>query len=256
MSKLMELIPKTEFTVVLPVSGKTIKVTPYKHGQVQGVLRASNQLKDMKEGQTKKIFGIMESLVDSCIVTYSDDEKIRCRELQNADFVYLMVYLNSISSGEVEEVFFRCKHECDVANKLQLTLEGCVIENKENTNNLVELKLGDKEVVLHMKEYTFDVMLKNSTIFDKESEIDKDITKFYASFFEAVEVKDGSMPIMDNLKMNEKISFLEALNEKDLKPIMDYIQSRPKLVWKSKFICEKCNSENEAVIDNVVNFFV
>ena len=255
MSRLMELIPKTEYTVILPVSGKTLKVTPYKHGQTQGVLRAYNQSMNMKEGQIQKLFGVIESLVDSCIVDHSNDKKVRCRDLQNADFVYLMLFLRSISSGEKQEVSFKCKHECNVVNTMDLILEDCYIENKECTNKQIELKLGDKDIILHMNDYTFDIMIKNASMFNDNLEIDEDITKFYASFFEAVEVKDGSIPIMDNLKLDEKVKFLQSLNNKDLKPLMDYIQTRPKLVWKSEFICQKCNSKNEAVIDSVINFF-
>ena len=255
MSRLMELVPKTEYTVILPVSGQTLKVTPYKHGHTQGVLRSYNQLKDMKTGHTRKMFGVIESLIDDCIVNPSGDKKVRCKQLQNADFTYLMLYLKAISSGEEETVSFKCKHKCDVANVLTFNLEDCIVENKDNVNKQIEVTLGDKEVILHMVEYTFDIMLKNAEIFGEDENLDKNITKFYASFFEAVEVKDGSIPIMDNLSLEEKMQFLQALNEKDLKPIMDYIQTQPKLIWKSKFTCGKCSTENEAVIDNVINFF-
>ena len=263
MSKLNQLdvlniIPEIRYTVTLPVSGKTIEVEPYRHGNVKSILLLIEDFKSRKKGHAKKSLNSMRNIVASAILPDVTGEKIDIMKMHIADFVYVMNYIKSVSSGETSKFYFRCCNpECKHPKEFDFVLDDCEVKNLENKNiKTVDIKFEEiegRDIVLHVKPFLFETYYKNAKFFGKEFEEGDEATRYYASFIEAIE-SNGQMS--DILKQDVVVKFLDKLFEKYVKILVDYINDSPGIKWYQEFDCEKCGTFNKAKLEDPTDFFV
>ena len=254
----LSIIPEIRYTVTLPVSGKTIEVEPYRHGNVKSILLLIEDFKSRKKGHAKKALNSMRNIVASAILPDATGEKIDVMKMHIADFVYTMNYIKSISSGETSKFYFKCCNpECNHPKEFDFTLEDCEVKNLENkevkTVDIDFEEAKDKKITLHVKPFLFETYFKNAKFFGKEFEEGDEATRYYASFIEEIE-SNGA--ITNNLKQEVAVKFLDKLFEKYVKMLVNYINESPGLKWYKEFDCEKCGTFNKAKLEDPTDFFV
>lgn len=243
MSRLLELIPEIYMPITLPYSKKEISVRAYKHGDSKHLLRANEEAKTRKKDKGKLILVTIEQLLQKCI-----KEEVEVKKLNIVDFVYLMNYINYISKDSEPELVFKCA-DCGKKKEFKFNVNECQVINTENINPNIEMNIGNKKIILLMKDYTFELLLQNGDMFE-DKKTGNEVTQFMASFVDAIEI-DGELV---EFKIEEIITFLDSLPMNMIKPINDYFENIPKLSWKKQFTCE-CGLINDVELSEIFDFF-
>ena len=131
MNNLMELIPQFYIPITLPYSKQEIQIRSYTHNDAKQLLRAHEEAQSRKKDKGKVILTTLQQLIAKCI-----KEDIEVNKLNIADFIYVMMYINSISKESSSELVFKCS-ECQKKKTFMFDINECVIKNEENKNNVV-----------------------------------------------------------------------------------------------------------------------
>ena len=270
---LMAHLSKTQHPVTLPIIGKTVNITSYNHNDSKMVLELLEDFRRKKIDAYKRLFSAMEQLIDRNIVQHEGEDKIYAKNLQLADFSTLMDKLRVITKGEAAPLRCSCRNvkkdeggvfECFGVNgkphieAIKFNFEDCIIKNEENKDiKEVILKLSNtKNCIFGVKPYTFGTMIDNANMFSEKIKIEA-ITPFYASFIDTITIKEGEdIDVFENQSTDAKISFLGALNDMQLSPLVNYVTNVPKLFWKKEWKCPICDTVNTAILSEPHHFFL
>lgn len=251
----MELIPVIKYAVELPFSKELIEITPYKHGNVKGILLLAEDFKKREKGFMKRALNSMKNMVQDCVIPDVTGKRRDVRDLMIGDFVYLMNYINKVSEGDDNIFYFNCPKKCKSKKEVIFKLDECEIKNIENKliNKVTTNFPNGDEIILHVKPYTFQTLLENADFFGQEIRTGEESTAFYASFVDAIE---GKGQISDNLSKDIKVKFLSALFEFNMKPLVEYIDNSPFLYWEKEVECDICGHVEKLKLKDPIDFFV
>ena len=199
--------------------------------------------KARKKDKGKLILTTLQQLIQKCV-----KEDIDVKKLNIVDFVFVMNYINYISKDSESDLIFKCA-DCGAKKEFKFNINECTVINHDHTNNEIVLDIGNKKIVLQMKEYTFEQLLLNGEMFD-DKKTGNEVTQFMASFVDAIEI-DGELK---EFKMEDVVTFLDNLPVTMIKPINDYFDKIPKLNWKKEYVCE-CGCENDVELTEIFDFF-
>jgi len=228
------------FQLELPVSKQTVTFRPFLVKEEKILLIAREAMDE------ESITMAVSQILDSCV------EGVDVNDLNTVDLEYLFLNIRAKSVGE--EVELRYKHssnknrngeDCNASTPVTINLED--VKVKFNDNHEEKIMITD-EVGVKMKYPTFgdtETMKKDSLqdvvsviahaidfIFDKEQIYDDTTTSF-----------------------EEKIQFVENLNQEQLLKINNFFETMPKLEHEVTYQCTGCGQEDKLTLRGISDFF-
>ena len=233
-------LPKLEspkYEAKLPSTGKKFTYRPYLVKEEKILMLA------MESGETKQIMQAVKDAITSC--TFG---KVNADDIAVFDLEYIFMKLRSKSVGEVSKVNVTCE-KCEKKTTVEVNLEEIDVDMKAAPTT--KIKLTDKIGVI-MRWPKVDMIAE---IADKTPEQQKEaafdiITECIESIYDDKKV----YPTSDSTK-EERLEFIESLNQTQFKLLQNFIENMPKLEHKIDFACEHCKAENSVTVKGLKNFF-
>lgn len=229
------------FKLELPISGITITYRPFlvKEEKILMMAREAND--------EESIVQATEQIVSACV-----NDEIDIKSLPTFELEYLFINIRAKSVGE--QVDLRYRHSggvnkegvaCDVSTEISINLED--VELKSDEGHTDKIMLSD-DVGVKMKYPAFgnaDRIRRDSMenvvsmiahcidyIFDKEQIYDDTTTTF-----------------------EEKIHFVENLNQEQLMNINKFFDTMPRLEHEITYKCSGCGQEEKITLRGISDFF-
>jgi len=240
MGKLKGAFSSNSVFIELPVAKRTIKLRPYKHGDMKSILNATDSFQDAgEEYKIKDYLLAIGSFIGGLI-----EEDIM--KLHVADVSFIMNKAKEISKSEESKVISTCK-KCGNKNTSIFKLSDVVVEDKKTDD-----KINFDKVIFTMKDFSFQMLVDNSMILEKHSTVD-DMSVFYANFIECVEYDNT---IYDNLTVDELVNdLIDDMGVEEVDKIKKYIDGQPNLYWEDEYECKECGNKNKVVLNKLLDFF-
>jgi hypothetical protein len=226
-----------KYKVKIPSTGKEVFFRPFYVKEQKVLLMA------MESQEQELILKAMVDTIVSCV-----ESPINASELSTFDVEYMFTKIRGKSVGETTTIFLECS-ECSNRNEIVLNLEEIQMDVPKA---LPEIQLNDKftlkvrypkytgmlETFSSKKNLTFTDVMFNMAL----GSLDKLLTEDEAISF-------------DEETLEEKILFLDNLNNEQFSKIVEFVQSLPKLEHDIEFDCESCNHHNKQTLSGIQDFF-
>lgn len=227
--------PKYKLTI--PSSGEKVFFRPFLVKEQKILLMA------MESKEHDLILKAMVDTIMSCI-----DSNIRPEDLATFDVEYIFTQIRSKSVGETAEIGLRCT-ECDATNEVRVNLEEIKIEKPKM---IQDIQLTDK-FVLKLRYPRYLSMVDSFK--DNDSPLPSDMIFNTAIGCLDKLLTEEDVISFDDEPLEEKIKFLDNLNDGQFKKIMDFVRSIPKLQEEVRFVCSGCQHENHQLLQGIEDFF-
>ena len=229
------VLPTPEFSLNLPIAGKTVKYRPF-------LVREEKLMLVLKEAKdTAMVLENLKKIMQRCVLC---DTSVA--DLTYSDFEYLFLNMRVRSIGESIDIEVSCE-SCGKRTPVEIDLNK-ICEEMESA------KIPTKEIML-----TNDIgviikplELKYAGVAASLSE--KDQMKMVALFIDKVYTKDQVFTFHE-MSGQQQSDFIDSLSLKHMSQIMDKVQEFPNLKTKVKYTCTHCGHESEFVVEGLENFF-
>jgi len=279
-NKILERIKEQEqinsFKIILPVSGKEIKIRPMKTKEAKYIaqidinsvikpdnVKMFNNYNEYKKDFDEKMEFFYNTLSD---VIYED---INIKDLKFLDFVYITFFLKQISNAmSISNFSVKCS-ECkvDFKTNLKLDIDNIEIINKENLNSFEidsdSIDILNFGIKLKLENPSIDVYSKLLYINSKKSNVDESLDLINDILFDSL-ISITYVSGKDTLVMN-KDDKENPLNIEDFKKIIDelyddiskkllkkYFTGMSALKYINRYTCPNCGKVNEGELRNEV----
>jgi len=231
------------YELTLPSNNKKIKYHPFtvKEKKLFLLVKEANNLKD--------IINQVKQVIKNCIISPPD---LDVDELPIIDIEMLFLHLKARADGEVQELEFECKNlvnekPCGGITKVPFNfLEAKITETPGHSN---KISLAEKIGVV-MKYPTYGM----SQVLTKVDPTEGEILDIIVDCIDYVYDSDRMYYAKDE-KREDLVKWFENLSENNLKKIMQFFDTAPKLVGTSKFKCGKCGYEEDIKLEGIQDFF-
>lgn len=247
MNNILELIPQLYVPVKLPLAQETHSIKPYTFGDMKTLIKISEEYTESKD-KKESSKNVINVLVDLC--EKSLKMKYNVYNLNLVDFLYLILQLKKISSGETTELIYKC-HDCDTKRNFKFNPDDCKIKNKNDSDDIVQLKTEDP-IFIHLKKFTVQILLDNLDRFDDELD-SFDIVYLLASMIDGIEFKED---LTQNIDIETLIEFVKNMPASSIEPLKRAVKNRPTLYWEEQFECESCKTLNYIRLETIDDFFL
>lgn len=221
--------------IELPDSKKKITIRPYLTGEEKGLLMAieSNNDKSMREA--------IRNLIQACVTGPFDIDSLSTLDLE---FIFIQLRKISVSEEVTISLFHADMKECDHAQPVTVKLDAYEIT-----------AAPEKKIVLD-DENGVGVVMKTPTInmFEKMDTKSSNVTKTFAMIYACIDYVFDAEEVYNNFSKDELKAWVDQLTESQLKKIMDFFESVPKMTYHVKYQCEKCGKEETRDLDGILNF--
>ena len=229
------------FKLELPISEKTITFRPFLVKEEKILLMAK------EAGDELSINQATEQIVNDCIEGDIDSKDIPTFELE---YIFLNVRAKSVG----EDVELRYRHsdsinrngeECDSSTIVTVNLEE--VEIKLDESHTKDIMLTD-DVGVRMKYPT----LSNAEQMRKDSSqnIVSTIAHCIDYIFDKEQIYDDTTTTFE-----EKIQFIENLNQEQLLKINNFFDTMPRLEHEVTYKCSGCGQEDKITLRGITDFF-
>ena len=238
------MLPKVDvpiYELLLPSSGKPIKVRPFIVKEEKLLLQALESKDDLQIIETTK------QIVNNCILS----EDVDVEKLPFFDVDYLFIALRAKSVGEAIEVSFRCNNRVE-DTKCNFVFQAAIdISNIEVDNLNIDKKipLTDK-VLVKMKYPSYDVMKRLN---DKEDDITSKVKVIAASIDMIVEGDKIYSP--KDYSKEEFEAYIESFTEAQFKKLSNFVDNFPRFKVIANNKCPKCGFNHRIAYDDFTSFF-
>ena len=226
------------YKITIPSTQKQVKFRPFVVKE-QKVLLMALESQDVEE-----MIDAMQNTVQACI---QDD--INVDSLATFDTEYLFTKIRAKSVGEKTDVGIFCE-SCEHVNEISVNLDDV---NVDVSNTSMEIKLNEK-YVLGMKYPSYRSMGQIISTADKGSTAANDIFNTALASLDKLFTDDDVIDMNDEPE-EERIKFLDNLNPEQFGLVANFAMNMPQLTHNIKFKCEKCEKENDQVIQGIQSFF-
>jgi len=240
------MLPKIDvpiYEVTLPLLKKKVKIRPFLVKE-EKILLMAIEAKD-----EESVLLAIKQIINNCSINELDFD-----ELPLTDLEYLFLQLRARSIGENVELKYQCNN--------------IVGENEERCGSLIKLEFNVLEI-----EPTFDenhqkkiqltpnlgVMMRypDFKIIEKvkglnESEV---IMKTLINCIDYIYDNENVYYTKD-VPEKEVEEFVDSLTKEQFEKIQQFFETLPKLIKNVNFKCNKCNYEEEIVLEGIQSFFV
>ena len=223
------------YDVVLPSTGKTLKMRPYLVKEEKVLMIA---LESSDPGQ---IANAVRSVIKEC---YSLDD---VNSLTTFDIEYLFLQLRGKSVGEEMELQIKCEH-CEELNPLHINVNDIKITNVNEDHKIVMLtdKVGVKMRWPSVKTFSeLNVEKLNSV----EGLMDL-IIECIESIFDDDAVYDNTQTSKEEME-----GFIENLNSSQFKKVQAFFQDMPIVEYTHDMICSSCGEKSKIELRGLQSFF-
>jgi len=228
------------FQLELPVSKQTVTFRPFLVKEEKILLMAREAMDE------ESIVSATEQIVNSCV------EGINVRDLTTIDLEYVFLHIRAKSVGE--QVELRYKHadninrkgeECNASTSVVIDLEE--VEVKFNENHIDKIMINDS-VGVKMKYPTFGEAEKIKQ--DSLNDVISMIANSIEYIFDKEQIYDDTTTTFE-----EKMHFVENLNQEQLLKINNFFETMPKLEHEVTYQCSNCGQEDKIVLRGISDFF-
>mgnify|MGYP006164402415 FL=1 len=223
------------YDIVLPSTGKTLKMRPYLVKEEKVLMIA---LESSDPGQ---IADAVRSVIKEC---YSLDD---INSLTTFDIEYLFLQLRGKSVGEEMELQIKCE-KCEELNPFHVNVNDITITNVNEHNNIVMLTdtVGIKMRWPSVKTFgAINVEKLNSV----EGLMDL-IIECIESIFDEDAVYDSKQTSKE-----EMIDFIENLNSSQFKKVQGFFQDMPIVEYVNDLVCDSCGETSKIELRGLQSFF-
>lgn len=232
----LPILNTPRFEVELPLSKKTVSYRPFLVKEEKVLLMA------LESGDQKQILRAMHDVVEACT-----NNEVKAKDLPVAELEYLFLRLRAKSVGEKSHIGLSCA-SCKATNEMDVDLESIEIDTKKAPKT--KIMLTD----------TVGVMMKFPSSADVIKNIDakkSDIENSYAVIMACLDKIFDSENVYDvaTQTKQEVTDFIESLNKAQFEKIKEFFENMPKLKKDVSFMCEKCGTKNEVVLEGIESFF-
>lgn len=197
-------------------------------------------LMTLKNADANEVARIIKELIRVCTF-----DKLNVNELPYFDIEFLFLQIRAKSIGEIVDVNVNC--ECGNKIKTNYNIDELTIETHDNHTSNIQL---DDSCGLIMKYPSID---KAISIF--ETEDPKIVDDLIISSIDSIYDKDNYWEAK-NLEKEDVQKFIDNLQKKHFDAIEQFFITSPQVVQKIKAKCDKCQTEIEARLKGLYNFFV
>jgi len=245
----------SQYELILPSTGKTIKFRPFLVKEEKVLLEAS-------ETKNKtQIINAMKQILKNCILT----KGIKVEELPSFDIEYLFLNVRAKSAGENLDLIVTC--EDDGETQVPITVFIDEIQVHKDPEHSRDIVLQDN-LILRMKYPSLNQFVETTFSFDKteDSEDSEDSTpkaiknidrsfEIIASCMDVVYTNEDSYAASDCSK-KELYEWIDDLTNEQFKKIEKFFQTMPVLKHEIVVINPKTKAENKVTIQGLSSFFI
>jgi len=231
------------YELKLPSSNKTIKYHPFTVAEKKLFLLVK------ESDDAKDVINQIKQVIKNCIVSPHD---IDVDNMPIIDIEYLFIHLRARSAGEVQDLEFECKNlvnekPCGGITKVAFNMLDVKVETKPGHTNKIPLS---DNIGVGMRYPTYAM----AQILTKDNPSETEVFDIVAECVEYVYDAERIHYTKDE-KKEDIIKWFEKLSEGDLKKIMSFFDTAPKIVGKSSFKCGKCGYQEEITLEGIQDFF-
>lgn len=194
----------------------------------------------MKNADANEISRIIQDLVQVCVI-----DEINAKNLPYFDIEYLFLQIRAKSIGEVVDVNVNCK--CGNQIKTSYSIDDLIVEKSDKHTSKIQL---DANCGLIMKYPNINDAIR---LFEDDNPAIVD--DLIINSIEAI--YDGENYWSSKDLEREKIQeFLDNLQKKHFDMIEQFFITSPQILQVIKVKCDKCDTDIEARLKGLYNFFV
>lgn len=233
MSELSNIkITSPQYDDVIPSTGNTVKLTPFRVGDEKALLIAQ------QSGNNKQMANTLKSIISKNVVP------VNIADLAPFDLEYLFLKLRAVSVGETSKIGVKCKN-CEASNEIDVDLNDVEVKKDENHKNFVKI---DEKLGFEMKYADLDDMMK------VDGENIESIIGLIAASVKTVYFNEDTYNI-GKAEQKDLMSILNDLTTTQFSTIQQYFETMPKVRKDINFTCKSCETENNQVLEGLASFF-
>jgi hypothetical protein len=232
--------------IYLPLSKNKLKYRPFLVKEEKILLMA------MESGEESTVMESLKQVINNCCL-----DELNVETLPIADLEYFFLQLRSRSIGEVVKLQYVCNNniktdageekKCGNVVNFDVNVSEIKLETEGHTNK-IELT---KKLGIVMKYPNMSMAALEDT---SKTEVER-LMNMIAKCVDYIYDEDSTYPSKD-ISEQELKEFIESLTQKQFAKIQNFFETIPKLKKELHFKCNKCNHEDEIVVEGVQNFFV
>jgi len=228
------------FSVVLPISKKKLNCRPYLVKEDK-ILMMAAQSKDDNTEVTQAV----RNIINACVM----EEGFDIINYSSLDSDYLLMNLRARSVNDKVDVQITCNNNnCGNVIDTSISIKDLkVIDDYPNRNNKIMIS---NDIGVKLKPTSFELLLSDHS---KETSVELNIDILYYSI-ESIFNNEQMWSPKDFTK-EEFIEWIENIEPKQFKKMIDYIEELPKLVLEKEVVCSKCGYNHKLKYENSVDFF-
>lgn len=223
------------YSMIVPSTGKEVLYRPYLVKEEKILLMA------FEANDEKQAMRAMVDVIDSCVKNGVD-----AKSLTTFDVEHMFTQIRAKSVGEKANIGIKCS-SCEASNEIEIDL-GTLNVTKNELGNVIELT---DDISVEMRYPSFLEMSDAVGVDLKESEFAYDtITKCIGAIVTEDERYDA-----DDVSKKELTEFVEGLTSAQFIKLGEWLQEMPKLSHTVTFKCNKCEADNEHILEGMQSFF-
>jgi hypothetical protein len=245
------MLPKIDtplYEITLPLSKQKIKFRPFLVKEEKILLMA------MESEDESSVILAIKQIVNNCCMSEVDVEKLPVLDLE-----YFFLQLRARSVGENIDIQYKCNnqvadanaenemHQCGNIVKVNFSaLEVEPVMPDEHTNKIILTpKLG---VVMKYPDFK---LIESISGLPEQSMLEKTIISCIDYIYD-----EESIYKAKDISEQELIDFVDSLTRDQFNQIQNFFETIPKLTKPLKFKCQKCDYEEDLVLEGIQSFFV
>ena len=223
------------YNLTLPDSKKKIKYRPFRVKEEKVMMIAA------ESGDINTIYQAVHDIVLTCT-----NGKLNIFQESSIDSEYALIKLRASSVGETMKPNLLCAH-CNHACPVKIKADDLIIDSEGSKENKIKV---DKKMIIELKYPSFAEEIKNSGIKDQIDLVFDSVCCAIDKIYYEDEVFDAK-----EYKQDEIQEFVDALDASVFSEIIEFINTKPRVKIPVKFMCPKCEKENDMKVEGMDGFF-
>lgn len=228
-----------EFTTNLPSSGKEVTFRSFLVKEEKILLMA------LEGGDSKDVENAILRVLINCINL--DEQEILDLPAFDIEFLFLQLRSKSINNVATIRLSHRDMSECKHKSEVEINLDNVKVDKPDGHTN--KIMLSDSVGVV----FKYPSLRDSYDLNEKLS--DSNVDNLFTFIAGCIEYVFDSDQVYENAPINEKIKFIESINQSQFAEIMKFYTTIPTVTYNSNYICEHCGVNEEYEIRGINNFF-
>jgi predicted phage-related endonuclease len=203
----------------------------------------------MQESESiEDITRTITDLIESCSLN-----PFSTKSLTYFDIEFLFLKIRSKSVGETTKMSFKCNNIvddniCGTVNEFEVSLDDVEVSFANSSSNEIAVA---KDIFIKLR-YPSAESTKCLELYNKT----KEVHYFVSAVAEDLETIMDSEKVYDDFTQEELTEFINSLDLKVFKSILEFYINTPKLTKEISFNCKKCKYSETIVLSGLSDFFV